>query len=307
MTRNRVPAQWMVVPSVLVLASLAAAGAKAQEAGKASLPNPFYAYCVGIGTGPESASLKAQLEMPQMLADLGYAGMAYVGLDGATQMLAALEQHGQKLFAVYTPLNVDPGQPGYDPRLKELIPKLKGHGTIVWLVVNSRKYKPSSTAGDELAVSLLREIADVAEKSGVSISLYPHRGAYAERMEDIVRLAKQAGRKNVGVTFSYCHFLAVDEERNMDRVLEMSRPYLTMVTINGTSGYDPKNRGGWILTLDQGSYDVSRALKTLRRLDYQGPIGIIAYGIRGDRRDLLSRSIKAWKELSAKAAAGPAR
>ena len=98
---------------------------------------------------------------------------------------------------------------------------------------------------------------------------------YAERMEDVVRLAKKADRPNVGVTFTFCHFLAVDDAKNMDRVLEMARPYLTMVTINGTSGFDPKNFGRWIQVLGQGSFDVARVLKTLRKLDYRGPIGIL--------------------------------
>jgi sugar phosphate isomerase/epimerase len=266
-----------------------------------ALTNPFFAYCVGIGVDKESAALTSQLQLPKMLADRGYAGMAYVGLEGATEMLAALEQHGQKLFAVYTPLNVDPDQSGYDPKLRELIPKLKGHGTTVWLVVNSKKYKPSSTEGDDRAVELLREIADLAKTAGVPVSLYPHRGAYAERMEDVVRLAKKVDRSNIGVTFTYCHFLAVDDAKNLDRVLEMARPWLTMVVINGTSGYDPKNRAGWIQTLDEGTFDLSTVLKTLRRLDYRGPVGIIAFGIKGDRGDVLSRSMNGWKAISTKA------
>jgi len=36
-------------------------------------------------------------------------------------------------------------------------------------------------------------------------------------------------------------------------------------------------------------------------LDYRSPIGLIAYGIRGDRREILARSIKGWRDLSAKA------
>jgi len=281
-----------------------ATASAAENAAGTALPNPFYAYCVGIGTDKESGTLKAQLELAPMLAELGYSGMAHVGLGGAMGMLQILEKHNQKLFAVYTDLVVDPGDRGYDPQLKQLIPKLKGHGTIVWLVVNSRKYKPSSTEGDERAVELLREITDVAKQSNVSVSLYPHKGCYAERMEDVVRLAKKTDRPNVGVTFTLCHFLAVDDAKNLDDVLEMARPYLTMVTINGSSGYASGNLASWIQVLGEGTFDVAVVLKALRKLDYRGPIGIIAYGIKGDRRDILSRSIQAWKKLSARAAAG---
>jgi sugar phosphate isomerase/epimerase len=280
-----------------------AAPAVRAGASDAAMPNPFYAYCVGIGVGKESATLPAQLELPPMLAELGYAGMAYVGLNGAPEMLQALEKHGQKLFAVYTPVNVDPGDRGYDPQVMELIPKLAGHGTLVWLVINSKQYKPSTTDGDQRAVELLRQLADAAQQHGVGLSLYPHLGCYAQRMEDVVRLVKKTERPNVGVTFTFCHFLAVDDAGNIDHALTMARPYLNMVTINGTNGFDPKNRSGWIRTLDEGSFDLSTVLVTLRKLDYRGPIGIIAYGIQGDRREILARSIKGWREISAKAAA----
>ena len=275
----------------------------AAETGPAPLPNPFYAYCVGIGTDPQSGSLKAQLELAPMLEELSYAGMAHVGLGGAMEMLQTLEKHHQKLFAVYTDVNVDPGNPGYDPQLKQLIPQLKGHGTLVWLTVSSKKYGRRSTDGDERAVELLREIADIAKQSDVTVSLYPHMGNYAERIEDMVRLAKKTDRPNVGVTFTFCHFLALDDAKNLDRVLEMARPYLTMVTINGTSGYASGNLASWIQVLGDGTFDVGRVLKALRKLDYRGPIGIIAYGIKGDRREILSRSMQAWKKLSAEAAA----
>jgi sugar phosphate isomerase/epimerase len=272
-----------------------------------AMPNPFFAYCVGIGVGNKNlATLPAQRELVPMLADLGYVGMAHVGMDGTEEMLEALEGSGQKLVAAYTPLSIDPDTPAYDPKLDALLPKLAGHGTVVWLVINSKKYKPSSTDGDDRAVELVRKIADAARPYGISLSLYPHQGCYAQRIEDVVRVVQKADRPNVGVTFTFCHFLAVDEAKNLDRALALARPYLNMVTINGTSGFDPKNHAGWILPLDQGTFDVAQVLRTLHKLDYRGPIGLIAYGIKGDRREILARSIKAWRELAAKAAEGDA-
>ncbi len=282
-----------------LLAPQRAAGGEVAFADAEGLPNPFFAYCVGIGTSKEDAALQAQLRLPPLLREYGYAGMACVGLQDAAAMLEALEKQGQKLLAVYTPLVVDPDQRGYDPALKELLPKLKGHGTTIWLVVNSKTYKSSSTDGDQRAVELLREIADLAQQSGVAVSLYPHVNCYAERMADVVRLVKKADRPNLGVTFTFCHFLAVDEIQNLDRTLEMARPYLTMAVINGTSGYDPQNRAGWIQVLGEGTFDMSIVLEAFRRVDYRGPIGFIAYGIRENPRQILHRSMQAWKSLSA--------
>ena len=90
------------------------------------MSNPFYAYCVGIGTGKESATLEAQLEMVPMLSQLGYAGMAYVGLNGATEMLDALEKSGLKLLAVYTPLTVDEGGCRLRPSTQGTYPEAEG-------------------------------------------------------------------------------------------------------------------------------------------------------------------------------------
>jgi hypothetical protein len=44
-------------------------------------------------------------------------------------------------------------------------------------------------------------------------------------------------------------------------------------------------------------------LKALRKLGYEGPIGLQHYGIRGDARENLQRSMLAWQKLSAQAAA----
>jgi sugar phosphate isomerase/epimerase len=287
---------WLLVLAYYIV-SVAGHAAETQH----ERSNPFFAYCVGIGVEPSLATPAAQRELAPMLAELGYDGMALPTIDGAEAQLAELEQHKQRLFAVYAPLNVDPGNRGYDPRLKELIPKLAGHGTTVWLFVTSRSHKPSTTGGDDRAVELLRQLSDLAQPFGIQFSLYSHRGNYAQRMEDAVRLAKKVDRKNVGVTFTFCHFLALDDAKNLDHVLELAQPYLNMAVINGTDGYDAKNVSVWIKTLDQGRFDVSRVLTALRSIGYRGPIGIICYGIHGDRHEILARSMKGWKEISAKA------
>ena len=108
----------------VVLGGLLSA-ASAAEKSPAARPCRIPSTPIAWGSAPTRSppAFKAQLELAPMLAELGYAGMAHVGLDGAIEMLEALEKHNQKLFAVYTDLVVDPGDRGYDPQLKRAHPE----------------------------------------------------------------------------------------------------------------------------------------------------------------------------------------
>jgi len=136
----------------------------------------------------------------------------------------------------------------------------------------------------------------------VRVALYPHYGFWVERVEDAVRVAKKVNRKNVGVTFNLCHWLRVDEEENMQSVIKLAMPYLFVVTINGADS-DGKDWKELIQTLDRGSFDISRFLRTLNDCGYTGPIGLQGYGIGGDAYDNLKRSMNAWRQLSKRIAA----
>ena len=181
---------------------------------------------------------------------------------------------------------------------------LKGRDTVLWLYVRSKEFKPSSELGDDKAVEVIREIADTAHEAGLRVALYPHVGFLVERVEDAVRLAKKANRRNVGVTFNLCHWLAkttVAEEEDMRSVLESAIPYLFVVSINGAD-----HKAGWenlIQTLDRGSFDNYTFLKTLKELGYAGPIGLQCYGIKGDAYENLKRSMDVWRQLSQRIAA----
>ena len=75
-------------------------------------------------------------------------------------------------------MDITPGKPAYDPRLKEVMPLLKGRGVQFVLLMNG--VKPSDPAGDERAVEILREMADLARDSGAQVLLYPHSNMWME-------------------------------------------------------------------------------------------------------------------------------
>jgi sugar phosphate isomerase/epimerase len=275
------------------LLCLVAVGVAADE-GRRAAATPFYAFDDAPDFGRATADQQAA-----MLKELGYDGVACSGARNVPEMLKALDARGLRMFSIYVDVCLTPekGNPMYDPALKTAIEQLKGRGTQIWLPISGGK--PSATDLDDRAVAVVREIADMAEKSGLQVVLYPHYEMYVERIENALRLAGKVDRKNVGVAFNLCHFLRVDDAKNLDRRLKEAGPRLFAVSINGADGGET-NRMDWnrlIQTLDRGSYDVGQVLKALRPAGYMGPIGLQCYGVRGDNRENLKRSMKAWREI----------
>jgi sugar phosphate isomerase/epimerase len=235
---------------------------------------------------------------------LGYDGIGIVGFAQLSEFLESCDRHGLRLFNIYVALNIDAGQP-FDSSLEQGLPKLQGHGAMLWLSLISQKHQPSAPDGDPEAMQLLGRVAQLAAKSGVKVALYPHASFWLERTDDAVRLAQKASRPEVGVTFNLCHFLRVEKEADLEAVLERAKPHLFVVSLNGAeSGRRGADWKELIQTLDRGSFDNLRLLKVLKQIRFTGPIGLQGYGIGGDVEDNLRRSMNAWRQLRTRSAAG---
>ncbi|MCX6925005.1 MAG: TIM barrel protein [Verrucomicrobia bacterium] len=265
----------------------------------AALPNPFFAMDTGTRDAAH-ATIESQVTMIKGLGFSGF-GPTWTNPQEVRSMLTCLDQHALKMYAIYIGLNIDAGKGAVTPQLKEAIQTLRGRETMLWLHVQSNKYKPSSPEGDEAAMEALSELADLAQAANLKIALYPHAGCWVERVDDGVRLAQKIGRKNLGVTFNLCHWLKVDG-KDLESTLKLAVPCLFVATINGAD-QGGKDWSQLIQPLDQGSYDVSRVLSCLIKLGYTGPIGLQHYGIGGSAEANLKRSMSGWQRLSAKAIA----
>ena len=268
----------------------------------AQSPNSFFAFCMDT----HDSQKRTLDEQAALLKELGYDGAGHLWLDDLDQRIETLDAFGLKLFQIYLRVNIAADKPPYDPRLEEALPLLKGRDVMLALLVTGRP--PSDPGGDARAVEIVCEIADMAEASGVRVVLYPHAGDWLERVEDAVRVARKADRPNVGVMFNLCHWLKVDDEENLKPLLATAMPHLFAVSINGAdrAAEIHADTGNWLQPLGSGSFDVCAFLRTLRDLGYRGPIGLQCYGIPGDARDHLTRSMAAWREL-AKCTAAPSR
>ena len=117
-----------------------------------------------------------------------------------------------------------------------------------------------------------------------------------------MRVADQLDRKDVGVTFNLCHWLKVEgAERDPVPVLRAALPRLMFVTISGADTGDTRAMG-WdrlIQPLDVGTYDLRGFIHKLRGLGYTGPVGFQGYNIKAEPRDVLARSMAAWRKYTA--------
>jgi sugar phosphate isomerase/epimerase len=279
----------MLAAALIGLSATAAFGAE-------KAPFPFFAYCIDTHDGKH----RTLQEQAAMVKELGYDGVGHLWLDNVKERLDTLDAAGLKLFQISIRVSIAPDKEPYEKKLKEVMPLLKGHDVQICLLIEG--LPPSDVKGDERAVPIIREIADLARDSGTKIVLYPHANMWLEKVSDTVRLAKEVDRPNVGVMFNLCHWMKVDKEENLKPVLESAMPYLMAASINGTDKPDAVHAGtgNWLQPLDKGDWDVFVVLKTLKDLGYKGPVGLQCWGIEGDAKDHLTRSMAAWKKYVAR-------
>jgi sugar phosphate isomerase/epimerase len=284
---------------------LALSLALATLAADPGLPNAFYAMDTYTRRPYPTDDIPPAAQM-EMLRELGYAGISWT--EGEPERIAAVrgeaEKRGLKIFAVYCSGTVQPdGTLALSPRVGPIIEAMRGSGAIVWLHLGGKGPDPKGLNADASAVQTLREVAAKAQSAGLSVALYPHVNEWTEHLADAVTLAKLVDRPNFGVTFNLCHSLALGDGEKLPELLREASPYLKTVTINGAdAGVSGAKWDRLIQTLDRGSFDVAGVLRLLKSVGFTGPIGVQGYGLGGDRRENLSRSIAAWRRLSAEAA-----
>jgi sugar phosphate isomerase/epimerase len=277
-------ARAVVIAALLVAGAPGAAGAAA---------NTFFPFCIDW----HDAKKRTFEQQAVMLKELGYEGVGHIWLDGVSERLRSLDAKGLKLFQISVKVSLAPGDEPYDRRFGEVVALVKGRGVQFCVLMDGMK--PSDPSGDPRAVAIVRDMADQARLGGAQLVLYPHSGQWLETIEDAVRLARKVGRPNVGVMFNLCHFLRVSPDRDYRSRLQLALPLLWAVSINGADERDDKP--GWdryIQPLGSGSFDMAAFLGTLRELGYRGPIGLQCYGIPGDAREHLARSMAAWRRLN---------
>jgi len=259
-----------------------------------TIQNPFFA--MDTATRDEHhQTVESQL---RMLKDLGFAGWSIHESMEAHEVLRFGDTLNLRLFSIYANIDLDRKWPPWDPKLPDTIRAMKGRSTILWIYITSKTHNRLNNTGDQAAVKAIRQLAEMASQSDLSVSLYPHYGFYVATVRDAIDLAKKVNRQNVGLTFNLCHWLRADEGKDLDNLLQQALPHLQMVTINGAD-----TEGGWdrlIQPLGHGSFDVYGFVSRLIRLGYHGPIGLQGYGVKGDVENNLKQAMRTWSEYNSR-------
>jgi sugar phosphate isomerase/epimerase len=258
------------------------------------LAQPCFPFCIDW----HDAKRRTFPQQAEMLKELGYEGVGHIWLDKVEDRIQSLDAAGLKLFQITMTVDISSNKPPCDlNRFKQVLSLVKGRQVQFLMIFNGAK--PTNHEVDPQGVAVIRELSDLARDSGSTLLLYPHTGNWIERIQDAVRVARQVDRPNVGVMFNLCHWLRVDPSRDYKPLLQEALPLLQAVSINGADERDEKpGFGRYIQPLDAGSFDVAAFLKTLHELGYRGPVGLQCYGIGGDVRDHLARSMAAWRAIN---------
>ncbi len=238
----------------------------------------------------------------ELVKNAGFDAIEINQTENFAEMKAAIDKHQFKGAYFYVKLKLEP--PFYDSSLEDCIKKLKGTNVIIspFIVSESKRNKPSTHDADTLATHLLKQIGDMAKKSGLEVAIYPHYSFYVERTDHALALVKHVNRKNVGLTFNLCHWLATtnQQERMMLKPhLKELNPYLKMITISGANDVTSQSKVIWddyILPLGQGSFDTYELVRyMIKDLKFKKTIGVQCYNLKGDKAALVKNTISVWE------------
>lgn len=285
----------MYVTAIAVGVIVACNGTRAARVQAAEWTPKLYGFCMEIHDTQE----RTLPEQARMLRELGFDGVGYpLWLDGSLdENLKILDDAGLPVYLMYASVNIGPEGPPYDANLPAAIQRLKGRPVTVCVLL--RGFPPGDARGEKPAIDTLRKLGDVAAEAGLRISIYHHTNDWTESLLFTLQLLDKVDHPQVGANFNLCHWLKIDGDRDYEPLLRKHADRIFAVTINGAQLGSDAWTNGLIQPLDQGNFDNRQLLRTLRQIGYRGPVGLMCFGIPGDAREHLERSMAVWKKWQA--------
>ena len=115
-------------------------------------------------------------------------------------------------------------------------------------------------------------------------------------MPQAMDMIEKVKHPNLGVMLNLCHYLKNEKAEDLENALKKAGPQLFAVSTSGAN-VGGKNWGQLIQTLDRGDFPQQRLLAALKAMKFTGPVGLQCYGVKGDKRANLQKSIDAWNAI----------
>ncbi|MEQ1830417.1 MAG: TIM barrel protein [Pirellula sp.] len=242
---------------------------------------------------PFDGSKRTPEDRARMLRELGIRRFAYdyraEHVPTFDREIVALKKNGIELFAWWFPTTLN-------SEAKLILQTLKQHDVHpqLWVTGGGGDAKLGPEESEKLfqaEVARIRAIALAAQDVGYKVGLYNHGGWFG-KPENQIELVRRIHLPNVGVVFNLHH--AHDQLDNLASVLQMLKPYLYAVNLNGMETNGDKI-GKKILPIGQGNRD-KEVLEIIARSGYDGPIGILNHTDE-DARKRLEQNMSGLEQL----------
>lgn len=246
-----------------------------------------------------SYNLEAKCEM---LAELGYDGINLtLWSDDAWADVARIPEikrrFGIEVTGVYASVSGPDDAEGVR-RVSELLETMEGCTLVDFAILGSPEaHTNSDPRGDAAVEKMLKGLLAIAERRGITLSLYHHIGCWMETLDDAMRLCLAVNHPNLKITFSSHHWYLTDG-KHPERTLERISPYLSGANFCGSRRV-PSDNGtdATIELLDDGEQDNFYLLSLLQKTGFTGPIGVQGFSMGGDVYSKLRRSIAAYEDI----------
>lgn len=233
-------------------------------------------------------------ERAEMLKDLGITQLAYDWRDEhlptMEEEIKTLRKNDIKLKSVWFWVNGG-SQDVLDEANHFILKTLKDNNvkTELWLSFNDRFFSGLSDEEKlKKAVSAIGEINRRAKEIGCTLHLYNHGSWFGEPANQI-SIIKALGTNDIGMVYNFHH--ARHQVDDFPKLLDMMKPYLSTVNINGM-----KANGPMIMTVGEGDHE-AMMLKQLKDSGFSGSIGILSHVENEDAKVVLARNIEGLKSL----------
>lgn len=175
---------------------------------------------------------------------------------------------------------------GLKPNWEAVIDKVKESDINLWLITGKASDKVSRS---DLKKSI-SDFVSYANKKGVPVSLYPHSTNMIDHAEKAVRMIEDLKPLKMDLAFILCHEMRYGNAHRIEEVIQNVKSHIGHVVLSGSDeNVDPKtmeNSSYEMRTLQplyQGNFDMSRVLKELSQIGYQGKMGYINHRFEKDK------------------------